>query len=369
MKILCFFGTRPEAIKLAPLIKEFQNNKKFDIRVCISAQHREMLDQVLAFFNITPDFDLNLMKSQQTLFSITTKALNGIRKVISSYRPDWLFIQGDTSTTFAGALAAFYEKVKIAHVEAGLRSFNKYSPFPEEINRVLTTHLADLHFAPTARSKRNLLREGIPEERIFVVGNTSIDALILSLKQISGKSPEYLNLFKDINFGKKVILVTGHRRESFGKPFENICRALKKIAQRDDVEVVYPVHLNPNVKKPVLKILKGISNIHLMKPLDYASFVWLMNRSYIILTDSGGIQEEAPSLGKPVLVMRDITERLEGIEAGTAVLVGTDTDRIVHYTLRLLKDKKYYNRMASTTNLYGDGMTCRKIRQVIEKYV
>lgn len=369
MRILFFFGTRPEAIKLAPLIKEFSKYpEKFDLKVCVSAQHREMLDQVLNFFDIKPDFDLNIMKSNQNLYNITTEALNGIKGYISNYKPDWLIVQGDTTTTFAGALSAFYEKVKIAHIEAGLRSFNKYAPFPEEINRVLTTHLSDIHFSPTLRAKKNLLKEGVPEDKIFVVGNTSIDAILFCLKKVSGKKTGYFKSFKSINFKKKIILVTGHRRESLGKPFENICYALKTIAQKNNVEIVYPVHLNPNVKKPVFNILKDVPNIHLIEPLDYPSFVWLMNKSYIILTDSGGVQEEAPSLGKPVLVMRDVTERTEGIDAGTAKIVGTSKDVIISETSRLLTDKSEYDMMARANNPYGDGMACRRIRQVFEKY-
>lgn len=309
MKILFFFGTRPEAIKMAPLIKEFQKSSEgFDIKVCVSAQHREMLDQVLHFFEIKPDFDLNIMQQNQNLFDITTEALNGIKEVISHYQPNWLMVQGDTTTTFVGALAAFYEKVKVAHIEAGLRSFHKQAPFPEEMNRVLTTHLADIHFAPTMRAKENLLRERVLEDKIFIVGNTSIDALFLCLKKISEKKPDSFDSLNSIDFDKKIVLVTGHRRESFGKPFENICRALKMIAKNDDIEIVYPVHLNPNVRKPVLRILGNIPNIHLKEPLDYPSFVWLMNKSYIIPTDSGGVQKEAYWLKVPCFTLRDETE-------------------------------------------------------------
>ncbi len=367
MRILFFFGTRPEAIKLAPLIKEFQKfSEKFDVKVCVSSQHREMLDQVLNFFNIKPDFDLNIMKPNQDLFNITTGILNSIKKVISTYKPDWLIVQGDTTTTFVGALAAFYEKVKIAHIEAGLRSFNKYAPFPEEVNRVLTTHLADLHFAPTTKAKENLLREAVPEDKIFVVGNTSIDALFICLREVEGKEPGDFESFKDIDFKKKIILVTGHRRESFGIPFKNICYALKTIAQHNNIEIVYPVHLNPHVRKPVFNILKNISNIHLIEPLDYPSFVWLMHRSYIILTDSGGVQEEAPSLGKPVLVMRDVTERTEGVDAGTAVVVGTDKDMIVNEALKLLNERSEYDKMTNAVNPYGDGKAGKKIVNIFK---
>lgn len=367
MKILFFFGTRPEAIKLAPLIKELRKYPdRFNIRVCVSAQHREMLDQVLNFFEIRPDCDLNIMKQNQDLFDITSGILKGIKKVISDFRPDWLIVQGDTTTTFVGSLAAFYEKIKIAHIEAGLRSFNKYSPFPEEVNRVLTTHLSDVHFAPTNEARENLLREGIPSETILVVGNTSIDALFFCLEKISKEKFEDSQIFKGVDFNKRIILVTGHRRESFGKPFEDICNALREIALKNDVEIIYPVHLNPNVRKPVFSILKGLKNVHLIEPLDYPSFVWIMNRSYLILTDSGGVQEESPSLGKPVLVMRDVTERNEGVEAGAARVVGTNREMIVNETIRLLTNKKEYEVMAKSVNPYGDGKACKRIRQFLE---
>ena len=353
---------------MAPLIKEFQKSSGgFDIKICVSAQHREMLDQVLHFFEIKPDFDLNIMQQNQNLFDITTEALNGIKEVMFHYKPNWLIVQGDTTTTFVGALAAFYEKVKVAHIEAGLRSFNKQAPFPEEMNRVLTTHLSDIHFAPTVRAKENLLREAVLEDKIFVVGNTSIDALFLCLRKISEKKPDSSDSLSSVDFDKKIVLVTGHRRESFGEPFENICLALKMIAENGDIEIVYPVHLNPNVRRPVLKILGNIPNIHLKEPLDYPSFVWLMNKSYIILTDSGGVQEEAPSLGRPVLVMRDITERTEGIDAGTAKIVGTDKDKIFREALKLLTDKTVYDKMAKAVNPYGDGNASKRIIDIISK--
>jgi UDP-N-acetylglucosamine 2-epimerase (non-hydrolysing) len=368
MKVLFFFGTRPEAIKMAPLIKELKKcPPPLSLKICVTAQHREMLDQVLDFFEIEPDFDLDIMKPDQNLFDITGKALKGMEEVLVTYKPDWLLVQGDTTTTFVGALAAFYERVRVAHVEAGLRSNHKHSPFPEEINRVLTTRLADYHFAPTARAKENLLGEGIAEERIFVVGNTSIDALLLCLRKISEKTAEDFGELKSVDFQKRIILVTGHRRESFGKPFEDICLSLKAIAEKEDVEIVYPVHLNPNVRRPVQKILRGIPNIHLVDPLGYPDFVWLMNKSSIILTDSGGIQEEAPSLGKPVLVMREVTERVEGIEAGTAKLVGTDQERIVSGVERLLRDGHEYRRMAKAVNPYGDGRTSQRIVEILLK--
>ena len=368
MKILFFFGTRPEAIKMAPLIKEFQKSSAgFDIKVCVSAQHREMLDQVLLFFEIKPDFDLNIMQQNQNLFDITIQALHGIKEVMSHYKPNWLIVQGDTTTTFVGALAAFYEKVGVVHVEAGLRSFHKHAPFPEEMNRVLTTHLSDIHFAPTIRAKENLLREGVLEDQIFVVGNTIIDALFLCLKKISGKRPDSFDSLNCVDFDKKIVLVTGHRRESFGKPFENICLALKMIAENNDIEIVYPVHLNPNVRRPVLKILGNIPNIHLKEPLDYPSFVWLMNKSYIILTDSGGVQEEAPSLGKPVLVIRDVTERTEGIDAGTAKLVGTQMENIILETQKLLDHPEEYQRMVNIKNPYGDGKSAERIVHILSQ--
>jgi len=367
MKILFFFGTRPEAIKMAPLIHEFQKRSGGvdQSKICVTAQHREMLDQVLEFFAIQPDFDLDIMRPNQSLFDVTGKALRGLQEVFKAFKPDWLFVQGDTTTTFVGALAAFYEKVRVAHIEAGLRSFDKHSPFPEEMNRVLTTRLADIHFSPTPKAKENLLQEGVPEDKIFVVGNTSIDALFLCLNRISEKAVDDFESLKQVNFRKKILLVTGHRRESFGKPFENICRAIQTIARLEDIEVVYPVHLNPQVRKPVLSILKNIPNVHLIDPLNYPSFVWLMHKSYVILTDSGGVQEEAPSLGKPVLVMREVTERVEGVEAGTAKIVGTDAEKIIGETLTLLRNPAVYDTMAKAANPYGDGKSSQRIFDII----
>jgi len=354
-KILFIFGTRPEAIKMAPVIKEFKKEKSIDVKVCITAQHREMLDQVLNFFGIKPDYDLNLMKPNQSLFDITANSLKSLEKVLDKEKPDLIFVQGDTTTAFVGALAGFYKKMKVAHIEAGLRSHNKYSPFPEEINRVLVGHVADYHFAPTERAKENLYRENI-KKNVYVVGNTVIDALFLGLNIIKKEGEEkFYKYFDFIDFSKKIILVTGHRRENFGKPFENICYALKEIAKREDVEIVYPVHLNPNVKKPVNEILNGVRNIHLIEPLEYPYLIWLMSKSYLVLTDSGGIQEEAPSLGKPVLVMRDVTERTEGIEAGTAKLVGTSKETVINEISILLDNKKYYDKMAKAINPYGKG--------------
>jgi len=366
-KILFIFGTRPEAIKMAPLIKEFYEHKdKFEIKICITAQHRQMLDQILDFFKIIPDYDLNLMKPNQTLFDITVDGLTGVNKIIDKYMPDLIFVQGDTTTVFVSALAGYYHKIPVAHLEAGLRSNNKYSPFPEEINRTLTGHIADFHFAPTLKAKKNLNKENI-FNNIWVVGNTVIDALFLGIDLIKKTDDDkYLKHFKFIDFSKKIILVTGHRRESFGKPFENICNALKFIAEKNsDIEIVYPVHLNPNVQKPVNTILKEIKNIHLIKPLDYPYLIWLMNRSYLVLTDSGGIQEEAPSLGKPVLVMRDVTERMEGVKAGNAKLVGTDINKIIKETASLLTNKNIYNKMSKAKNPYGDGTTSKKIVKIL----
>ena len=369
-KILFVFGTRPEAIKLAPLIKEFKKHRdRVAIDICITGQHREMLDQVLDFFDLHADYDLNIMKSDQSLFDITSVLVKGMEKVLEDSSPDLIFVQGDTTTAFVGALAGFYEKIKVAHVEAGLRSFNKFSPFPEEINRVLISRLVDFHFAPTQEAKDNLLNEGV-KENIWVVGNTVIDALHLGLKILSekrGLKEEIERFFSTVikNHTAKLILVTGHRRESFGKPFENMCFALKDIVEScEDVEVVYPVHLNPNVREPVFRILGKHPRIHLIEPLSYPYLIYLLEKSYLVLTDSGGIQEEAPSLGKPVLVMREVTERQEGVEAGVAKLVGTDRGRIVKETLKLLEDKGEYKKMSRAINPYGDGRASIRIAEV-----
>ncbi len=368
IKILFVFGTRPEAIKMAPLVKKFQSrSEKFEIKVCVSAQHREMLDQVLRFFDITPDYDMNLMKPNQNLFDITAEGLKGMEKVLDDYTPDFIFVQGDTTTAFLGALAGFYRKVKVVHIEAGLRSGDKNSPFPEEINRILAGHLSSVHFAPTPQASENLIKEGITEN-VSVVGNTVIDALLLGLQIIKEKGElNYKEKFNFLDLSKRLVLVTGHRRESFGKPFENIFNALKEIAiQFPDVEIVYPVHLNPNVRGPVHQMLDGISNIHLIEPLDYPELIWLMEKCYMVLTDSGGIQEEAPSLGKPVLVMREVTERTEGITAGTAKLVGTDKEVILREAVQLLSDAAAYEKMAKAVNPYGDGETSGRILSYIE---
>ncbi len=366
--ILFIFGTRPEAIKLAPVIKEFINDKSFKVKVCNTAQHRKMLDEVLCFFNIKPDYDLNIMKKNQTLFNITSKVLTELGRILNSVQPDLIFTQGDTTTAFAATLAGFYHKIKIAHIEAGLRSFNKYSPFPEEINRVLTGHIADIHFAPTKQAVENLKKENI-KQQVFKVGNTVIDTLFFGLKLIKQNENKYKNFFNFLNFNKKIILVTGHRRENFGKDFGNICRALKEIASnhKNTVEIVYPIHLNPNVQKPVKQILGKIKNIYLIKPLEYSYLLYLMDKSYMILTDSGGVQEEAPSLNKPVLVLRDVTERIEGIRNGTAKLVGTDKTKIIQETDKLLTNHKIYQKMKKTMNPYGDGQTSGRIKKIILK--
>jgi UDP-N-acetylglucosamine 2-epimerase (non-hydrolysing) len=365
-RILFVFGTRPEAIKLAPLVNFFQQTDRFEIKVCITGQHRKMLDQVLEFFNITPDYDLALMKPNQTLIDITAEVLKGVSDIISnSFQPDYVIVQGDTTTAMAGALAAFYAKVKIIHVEAGLRSGDRFSPFPEEMNRVLIGRMADIHFAPTEKAYQSLLAEGIDPDTVWNVGNTVIDALLLGLANLKeSKKEEFEAFFNFLDASKRTILVTGHRRENFGEPFENICHALKEIADTNpDVEIVYPVHLNPNVQEPVSRILKNHNRIHLIEPLDY--LIWLLNQSHLVITDSGGIQEEAPALGKPVLVMREVTERMEGVEAGTARLVGTDKEKIVLEANRLLNSEAAYSEMAKAVNPYGNGTTCQQIDSIL----
>jgi UDP-N-acetylglucosamine 2-epimerase (non-hydrolysing) len=368
MKIILFiFGTRPEAIKVAPLIKEFQKyTTKFDVRVCLTGQHREMLDQVINFFELTPDYDLNLMQANQTLFDITARGIKALQGVLDDCKPDLVFVQGDTTSAFIGALASFYKRISVAHLEAGLRSGNKYSPFPEEINRVLAGHIANFHFAPTEQSKRHLANEGITEN-VWVVGNTVIDALFLGLDIIKRTGEDkYRKYFEKIDFSKKIILVTVHRRESFGEPFIDICQALRQIAEENpDAEIVYPVHLNPNISEPAKRILGEVKGIHLLAPLDYPYLIWLMNEAYIIVTDSGGIQEEGPSLGKPVLVLREVTERMEGVEAGTAKLLGSNQALIVKEVSTLLNDSSAYQEMAKAINPYGDGQTSKKIVEIL----
>ncbi|PVX46582.1 UDP-N-acetylglucosamine 2-epimerase [Flavobacterium sp. 103] len=364
IKNLIIFGTRPEAIKMAPLVKEFiKHNEVFETKVCVTAQHREMLDQVLDFFEIKPDYDLNLMKPNQNLYSLTSDIILGLKPVLEEFNPNYVYVHGDTTTTMAASIASFYSGAKVCHIEAGLRTHNKHSPFPEEMNRQVTGRIADLHFAPTVTSKENLLKENVPENNILVTGNTVIDALLDSsvrVKTIKNNEIEFLK--KELDFTKKIILVTGHRRENHGNGFVNICEAIKEIAQNNsDVLLVYPVHLNPNVKGPVFEILGGIDNIKLIEPLAYPAFVWLMNESYLIITDSGGVQEEAPSLGKPVLVMRDTTERPEAVAAGTVILVGTDKNKIVIECQILLEDKILYDKRSSLHNPYGDGNACKRI--------
>ncbi|MFS4455323.1 non-hydrolyzing UDP-N-acetylglucosamine 2-epimerase [Maribacter sp. 2304DJ31-5] len=366
IKNLIVFGTRPEAIKMAPLIKEFQKHPQvFETKVCITAQHREMLDQVLDFFEIVPDFDMDLMKPDQNLYSLTAEIINGLKPVLDGFKPDFVFVHGDTTTTMASSIAAFYSGAKVCHIEAGLRTFNKRSPFPEEMNRSVTGSIADHHFAPTPTARQNLLRENIREEQIEITGNTVIDALQLSVEKISRHdyiNPEIENLKAIWDISKKLILVTGHRRENHGQGFIDICSALAEIAHKhSDVQIIYPVHLNPNVQKLVYEILKDIDNIKLISPLSYPSFVWLMNKSHLIITDSGGVQEEAPSLGKPVLVMRNTTERPEAVEAGTVILTGTDRYKIVSRTEHLLQDENAYRNMALQHNPYGDGKACQRI--------
>jgi UDP-N-acetylglucosamine 2-epimerase (non-hydrolysing) len=366
-KILFLFGTRPEAIKMAPLIDCFSNDSQFEVKVGVTAQHREMLDQVLSFFSIKVDYDLNIMKPNQTLHQLTADLISRItNEILLKESFDYVFVQGDTTTVLASSLAAFYQKIKIIHIEAGLRSGDMHSPFPEEMNRVLTSKLASYHFCPTETSRDNLFKENITEN-VFVVGNTVIDALFKGLSKIRETSEEsLLEQFKNINFDKKVILVTCHRRENFGKPFEYICDSLLEIAasHSDSVEIVYPVHLNPNIKEIAHQKLIA-NNIKLIAPLDYPELIWMMNKSTIILTDSGGIQEEAPSLGKPVLVLRDVTERTEGVDAGTAVLVGSNKEKIVAETLRLLNDYDYYTSISKASNPYGDGKTSTKILNLL----
>jgi UDP-N-acetylglucosamine 2-epimerase (non-hydrolysing) len=367
-KILIVFGTRPEAIKMAPLVQEFQKYPQdFDTKVCVTAQHREMLDQVLDFFNITPDFDLDLMKPGQNLYSLTADIITGMKPVLEDFNPDYVFVHGDTSTTMATSIAAFYNQSKVCHVEAGLRTHDKWSPFPEEVNRQVTGRIADFHFAPTSTSRDNLLKENIPENQIIVTGNTVIDALLASVKKVEEKPSVFVNAIRETLGDHEMILITGHRRENHGQGFENICQALKEIAEaKPDFKIVYPVHLNPKVQEPVNRILKDVDNIILIDPLAYQDFIWMMNRSRIIITDSGGVQEEAPSLGKPVLVMRDTTERPEAVEAGTVILVGTDKDRIVSEALELINNKERFDQMSQLHNPYGDGSACKHIVNTIK---
>lgn len=370
-KVLVVFGTRPEAIKMAPVVRALSNDNRFESKVCVTAQHREMLDQVLDLFGITPDYDLNLMKAGQTLAEVTSGILLELTPVLKDFKPDVVLVHGDTATTFSASLAAYYEQIAVGHVEAGLRTGNIYSPWPEEGNRKLTGALTKYHFAPTDTSKENLLKEDYSAESIFITGNTVIDALLMIKQQIEDNTELSSNLaeqFSMLDESKKLILVTGHRRESFGGGFERICEALAQTAKNHpDCQILYPVHLNPNVQEPVNRILKSINNIYLVEPQQYLPFVYLMNRANIILTDSGGIQEEAPSLGKPVLVMRDTTERPEAVDAGTVKLVGTDVVKITTALNELLENDIAYKTMSRAHNPYGDGKACQRICDILAK--
>ncbi len=368
-KILLIFGTRPEAIKMAPLVKEFKDHTNvFDTRVCVTAQHREMLDQVLHFFDIKADYDLNLMKPGQNLYSLTASIIKSLKPVLEEYSPDYVFVHGDTTTTMAGSIASFYSGAKVCHIEAGLRTNNKLSPFPEEINRQITSRICDYHFAPTETSKNNLLLENVSNDSILVTGNTVVDALLSSVEKVNSSPSKLIDKLSKKIGEKEVILVTGHRRENHGDGFERICEALKQIAE-DDINrlIIYPVHLNPKVQEPVNRILLNVKNIILIDPLDYQDFIWLMNRSRIIISDSGGVQEEAPSLGKPVLLIRDTTERPEAVEAGTVLLVGTDKKMIVSKALNLLKNNDDFEKMSKLHNPYGDGLASKRIVEFIKK--
>jgi UDP-N-acetylglucosamine 2-epimerase (non-hydrolysing) len=368
-KFLFVYGTRPEAIKLAPLINIFKNLPDINVKICVTGQHREMLDQVNDFFKIIPDYDLDVMKSNQDLFDITVEILNNLKPVLINYSPDLVIIQGDTTTVLATSLACYYLKIKVAHVEAGLRSGNLFSPFPEEMNRSVTARIADFNFTTSAESEMNLKNEGI-SEYIYNVGNTVVDSLHLTLDIIKSQGElKYAENFKYLNFGKKIILITSHRRESFGEPFKNICEALIEIAFKfPDIQIVFPVHLNPVVRDVAFNLLKDYSNIFLVDPLDYPNMIWILDKSYLVLTDSGGIQEEAPSLNKPLLVLRDFTERVEGINAGIAKLIGTNKDVIVSEVTKLLQDEIYYGNMISKINPYGDGTTSIKITNILMSY-
>ena len=376
-KILSVFGTRPEAIKMAPLVKELEKNKNtIDSKVCVTAQHREMLDQVLDIFDIHPDFDLDIMKPNQDLYDITSRVLLKMRDVLDDFKPDMILVHGDTTTSTTAALAAFYKQIPVGHIEAGLRTGNIYSPWPEEMNRKITGALGTFHFAPTQLARENLLLENVNGENIFVTGNTVIDALIMAADKIKGSIELEQNIVDELSdifdadlesiFSSKFILVTGHRRENFGDGFIHICKALQEIAKKfPEVNIIYPVHLNPNVKEPVYKLLKGFNNIHLITPLSYLPFIYLLEKCYFVLTDSGGIQEEAPSCGKPVLVMRDTTERPEAVNAGTVKLVGTNKKRIISESRKLLEDRDYYLSMAEANNPYGDGKASERIVDII----
>ena len=372
-KILLVFGTRPEAIKMAPLALELQKSAHLEVKICVTAQHREMLDQVMMSFGLKADYDLDLMRAGQNLNSITADVVVELKPVLHDFKPDLVLVHGDTTTTMASSLAAYYEQIPVGHVEAGLRTNNIYSPWPEEINRQLTGRIASYHFAPTEEAAHNLVKEGVDREKIYVTGNTVIDALLLKVEKIRNdlklKKGCYQAILKsgyDLKVDKKFILITGHRRENFGQGFENICLALKELAKLNpNIDFVYPVHLNPNVKKPVEQLLTGVSNIHLIAPQDYEPFIYLMDNCLLIMSDSGGIQEEAPSLGKPVLVMRDTTERPEAVRAGTVKLVGTEVEVLVHETQQLIDDSKLYTQMSRAHNPYGNGTASKRILDII----
>jgi len=372
MKVLSIFGTRPEAIKMAPLVVKLKQNAQIDSAVCVTGQHREMLDQVLELFDITPNYDLNVMKKNQSLSEVTSRIINNLSPILEEYQPDLILVHGDTTTTFSAALSGFYHQVSVGHVEAGLRTGNIFSPWPEEANRKLVSCITEMHFAPTEQAMINLKQENVKESKIMVTGNTVIDALMMIKDNIEGDINLQNSLSKNFSFigdGKRIVLVTGHRRENFGQGFENICGSLKSLAiKNNDVNFVYPVHLNPKVREPVNQLLSNIDNIHLIEPQGYLEFVYLMINSYVILTDSGGIQEEAPALGKPVVVMRNTTERPEAVSAGTVVLVGTDKNKIVDTIDSLLNDKDRYREMSMAHNPYGDGTASEKIiNQIIDK--
>ena len=368
-RILVVFGTRPEAIKMAPLVHELKSDARFDVKTCVTGQHREMLDQVLALFSIEPEYDLNIMQPGQTLAQVTSRILLGLDEVLEAFKPSVVLVHGDTATTFAASLAAYYKQIPVGHIEAGLRTGNIYSPWPEEGNRKLTACLTNFHFAPTDTSKENLIKESYSSDSIFITGNTVIDALFMirdRLVKDTSLSAELDTQFPMLDENKRLILVTGHRRESFGGGFERICEALLTTAKQfPDCQILYPVHLNPNVQEPVNRLLVDVDNIHLIEPQQYLPFIYLMTKAHIILTDSGGIQEEAPSLGKPVLVMRDTTERPEAVEAGTVKLVGTDTQTIVNELVKLLTDTEAYEAMSRAHNPYGDGLACKRIATVL----
>ncbi|RVU54684.1 non-hydrolyzing UDP-N-acetylglucosamine 2-epimerase [Anaerosphaera multitolerans] len=365
MKVLTVFGTRPEAIKMAPIVKELEKRENIKSVVAVTGQHREMLDQVLKIFDIVPDYDINIFKSGQTLTEITTNSMLGLEKIFDEVKPDVLLIQGDTTTVFSAGLAAFYKKIKIGHVEAGLRSGNIYSPYPEEANRKLTSVLTNYHFAPTKNNRENLLKEGYNEENIYITGNTVIDALKYAIDDNYVFEDELLNKIDFEN--KKIILLTSHRRENIGQPMENIFKAVLDVVREEDVEVIFPIHLNPKVREIAYKYFKGEEKVHLIEPLDYLPFSNLMNKVYLVMTDSGGVQEEAPSLGKPVLVLREETERMEGVEANTAKLLGTDYKVIYDNLKELLHNEEEYNKMAQAVNPYGDGRAAKKIIDILEE--